>query len=68
MSSNVNSKIIKKINESDFDEAIKGFLKEILVIESNIRANRTFTQLDKKRYDTEIRRFASKYGDKKNDS
>ena len=60
---NINSKIIKKINESNYDESIKEFLKEIFILEYNIKDQKYFSPVDKKHYDREIRRYANKYGD-----
>ncbi len=59
MPENPNSKIIKKVNNSDYDEAIKDFLKEALRFENTINHESKPTYTAK--YDTLIRRHASKW-------
>lgn len=59
MSENPNSKIIKKINNSSMDEAIKGFLKEALIYENQMQthAKKEYTA----KYNSLIRKYASKW-------
>lgn len=59
MPENPNSKIIKKVNASDYDDAIKAFLREALLVENNIQheAKPQYTS----KYDTIIRRHSSKW-------
>lgn len=59
MSENPNSKIIKKVNSSPIDDAIKNFLKEALIVENQIQyeAKPQYTA----KYDTLIKKYASKW-------
>lgn len=59
MPENPNSKIIKKVNSSDYDEAIKTFLKEALMFENSI--NHESKPPYTAKYDTLIRRHANKW-------
>ena len=57
-SSEVNKKIIKKINESDYDESVKNFLKEIFHYELGGK-NKLYTD----EYIKKIRKFSKSYVD-----
>jgi len=59
MPENPNSKIIKKVNNSDYDEAIKAFLKEALRFENTI--NHESKPPYTAKYDTLIQRHAKKW-------
>lgn len=58
MSHDINKKIIDKINDSEFDPAIKEFLIKLLVFELDTAGEARWRFSDK--YDAAIRHFAEK--------
>jgi hypothetical protein len=59
MSQDINKKIIDKINESNFEPAIKEFLIKLLIYELDNVGEARWRFSDK--YDASIRHFSEKY-------
>ena len=65
MTRDINKKIIDKINECNYDEGIKEFLKTLLILElDHFEEGRWIYH---NTYDREIINYANKYGGRRNE-
>jgi len=64
MRPNINELILKKIENSEYDKAMKDFLKELLYLELSDTSGKDHSQL----YDSKLKSFSKNYVDEKEDS
>jgi len=57
MKENINELILDKIENSDYEKAMKDFLKELLLLELSNSSGKDHSQL----YDSKLKSFSKKY-------